>query len=88
MARSLATLEPNSPDSDYLHDYDIATNRLASGVLEKRKPSMGMEDWDMIPNADWLLRITDHSAPTICPTTIPTLRRPAAAIANANERKP
>ena len=60
MARSLATLEPNSPDSDYLHDYDIATNRLASGALEKRKPSMGMEDWDMIPNADWLLRITDQ----------------------------
>lgn len=60
MARSLATLEPNSPDSDYLGDYDTATNRLASGVLEKRKPSMGMEDWDMIPNADWLLHITDQ----------------------------
>jgi len=60
MARSLATLEPNSPDSDYLHDYDIATNRLASGVLDKRKPAMGMDDWDMIPNADWLLRITDQ----------------------------
>jgi tetratricopeptide (TPR) repeat protein len=60
MAKSLATLEPGSPDSDYLDDYDTATNRLASGALEKRKPAMGMEDWDMIPNADWLLRITDQ----------------------------
>jgi tetratricopeptide (TPR) repeat protein len=60
MARSLATLEPNSPDSDFLDDNDIATNRLASGVLDKRKPAIGMDDWDMIPNADWLLRITDQ----------------------------
>lgn len=86
MARSLATLESNSPDSDYLDDNDIATNRLASGVLEKRKPAIGMEDWDMIPNADWLLRITDQlrtdqlpdEEPAFTPTRERTPRRQKA----------
>ena len=58
MSEPIATLEKSSPSSDYLDDYEVTTNRLASGTLEKPKPAYGVEDWDMVPDGEWLLRLT------------------------------
>ena len=58
MSEPIATLEEAAPAGEYLDDYEVNTNRLASGTLEKPKPEFGIEDWDMVPDANWLLRLT------------------------------
>ena len=58
MSEPIATLEEAPASSDYLDDYEMTTSRLASGTLEKPKPAYSVEDWDMVPDGDWLLRLT------------------------------
>jgi hypothetical protein len=58
MSEPVATLEEAPASSDYLDDYEMTTSRLASGTLEKPRPAYSVEDWDMVPDGEWLLRLT------------------------------
>ncbi len=60
MSEPIATLEEAPSTGEYLDEYEMPTNRLGSGTLTKTrpKPAFGIEDWDMVPDADWLLRLT------------------------------
>lgn len=58
MARNLATLEEVAQPGEYNDDYEMTTSALGSGKLVKPRPTFGVDDWDMVPDADWLLRLT------------------------------
>lgn len=59
MTEPTATMEETATTGEYTDDYEMSTNRLASGTLQKTAtPSYSVNDWDMVPDSEWLLRIT------------------------------
>lgn len=58
MTEPIATLEEVAEAGEYVDDYELSTNKLASGTLTKPKPEYSVKDWDMVPDSEWLLRLT------------------------------
>lgn len=60
MTEPTAAVEESATSSEYVDDYEMSTNRLGSDTLQKPTPisSNGISEWDMVPDSEWLLRMT------------------------------
>jgi tetratricopeptide (TPR) repeat protein len=58
MTEPTATIEEVAESGEYVDEYEMSTNKLASGTLTRPKSEYSIKDWDMVPDSEWLLRLT------------------------------